>query len=220
MNAFVLPIHITAGALSVLAGAAALTVRKGGRAHRAAGSIFLPSMTTMAVTAAILGGDVGNIVAAALTIYLISTGWVTARRRDRTVGLFEIAAFVVAALCAAAMGFAAMRIATGAREAINPYIAYVTAFLSGALGVAALGDLSVVLRRGLFGAQRTARHLWRMCFGLFIAVGSFAAQGAQALPDWVPRAGLLFGSMSLVLAVMAYWLVRVLGAGRGGWQPW
>jgi len=40
----------------------------------------------------------------------------------------------------------------------------------------------VILRGGLVGAQRVARHLWRMCFGLFIAVGSFAAQGSTVLP--------------------------------------
>ena len=63
-----LPVHIAAGTLSVLAGAAALLFRKGGRAHRAAGSVFVVSMTVMAVTAAMLGKDIGNAVAGGLTI--------------------------------------------------------------------------------------------------------------------------------------------------------
>jgi hypothetical protein len=31
----------------------------------------------------------------------------------------------------------------------------------------------MLLRGGVVGTQRVARHLWRMCFGLFIAAGSF-----------------------------------------------
>jgi hypothetical protein len=39
--------------------------------------------------------------------------------------------------------------------------------------LAAAGDVRMLLRGGVFGAKRLARHLWRMCFGLFIAAGSF-----------------------------------------------
>jgi hypothetical protein len=48
-----------------------------------------------------------------------------------------------------------------------------------------------------------------MCFGLFIAVGSFAAQGARVLPPGV-RLPVLLASMILILGVMFFWLVRVL----------
>jgi len=75
--------------------------------------------------------------------------------------------------------------------------------------LAAIGDFSVILRRGIAGAQRIARHLWRLCFGLFIAVGSFAAQGAKIPPPGV-GAKVLLASMLVVVAVMLYWLVRVL----------
>ena len=47
-----------------------------------------------------------------------------------------------------------------------------------------------------------------MCFGLFIAVGSFAAQGAKVLPPGVGLPVLLV-SMVLIFGVMFYWLVRV-----------
>ena len=205
-----LPLHIAAGTLSVLAGAAALLFRKGGRAHRAAGSVFVAAMTVMAVTAAVLGGDVGNIFAGGLTIYMVGTGWVTARRGDGKAGLFEVGAFVVALVVAVAGFASAGLVASGAREAANPYIVFVTLFISSAIGLAALGDLSVVLRRGVSGAQRIARHLWRMCFGLLIAIGSFAAQGADALPASLRGPALVFGPMLLVLLVMLFWLVRVL----------
>jgi hypothetical protein len=39
--------------------------------------------------------------------------------------------------------------------------------------LAALGDIRMLVRGGVLGTKRIARHLWRMCFGLFIAAGSF-----------------------------------------------
>src|SRR5258708_2995774 len=39
--------------------------------------------------------------------------------------------------------------------------------------LAAAGDVRMLVRGGVLGAKRIARHLWRMCFGLFIAAGSF-----------------------------------------------
>ncbi len=216
----ILPIHIAAGTLSVLAGATALILRKGGKAHRTAGSVFVVSMVIMAATAAWVGmEDPGNAVAGTLTIYAVVTAWVTARRKDERAGAFEIAAFTVAALCAIGGFWSAYLIASGAKEAANPYIVFATPFISSVMALAALGDLSVVLRRGIAGAQRIARHLWRMCFGLLIAVGSFAAQGAEALPAALPRGELLLASMLVVLAVMAYWSVRVLFTGWRAQKP-
>lgn len=205
-----LAIHIAAGTLSVLTGAAALMLRKGDRLHRAAGTMFGPAMIVMALTAAVLGGDVGNALGGGMVIYFVTTSWVTARRGDKPAGAFEFVAFAVALLCATYFAWSAYQIATGARAAINPYIVHATVFISSGLALAALGDLSMVLRRNVSAAQRVARHLWRMCFALVIAVGSFAAQGATVLPKIIPGGLLLLGSMGLVLLVMLFWLVRVL----------
>jgi hypothetical protein len=207
----ILFIHIAAGTLAVLAGAAALVFRKGERLHRAAGIVFVAAMTVMGATAGIIGlSDPGNAVAGALVIYLIFTSLITVRRKDKKSGLFEIGGFVVALVFALLFAWSAYQIAAGRVEAENPIILGVTIFLSGVIALAAVGDLSVALRRGVSGAQRIARHLWRMCFALFIAGGSFMAQGADVLPAALPRMEMLLGSMLLVLLVMTYWLIRVL----------
>lgn len=210
MQTIIFSVHIAAGTLAVLAGAGALILRKGGPAHRAAGTLFTAAMVILAVTAAALGRDVGNAVAGGLTIYMVGTGWVAARRRDNQSGVFEIGTFVVALACAVAMFWSASLIVFGGQAAPNTLIGPMSFFLGGALVLAALGDLNVVLRRGVSSAQRTARHLWRMCLGLFIAVGSFAAQGAKALPAELPRMELLLSILALVLLVMCYWLARTL----------
>jgi hypothetical protein len=207
----VLIAHITAGTIAVLTGATALTSRKGARVHRAAGMVFVFAMAVMGVTAAIVGArDPSNAVAAVLVIYFVGTAWLTVRRGERLGRRVELGACLIAATVAGLGFWSAYLIATGAREAANPYILYASLFVNSAIALAALGDLTVVLRGGVAGGQRLARHLWRMCFALFIAVGSFAAQGVKALPASLPAPQILLAAILLVFLIMAYWLVRVL----------
>ena len=76
--------------------------------------------------------------------------------------------------------------------------------------LAGMGDLRALLARGLEGAQRTARHLWRMCFALSIAAASFFLGQASLFPEAVRNPLLLGIPVLLVLALMLYWLLRLL----------
>ena len=169
------------------------------------------AMLFMAATASILATmktEPGSVVGGLMTIYLIVTAWVAGHRKDGESGAFEIVASVAALGLAVVFAMGAYALATGATKAPNPVYPYVLYGISGTMVLAAGADLSVILRRGLVGAQRIARHLWRMCFGLFIALGSFAAQGAKVLP---PGVGLqvLLASMVLILGLLFFWLLRV-----------
>lgn len=211
----VLIAHISGGALAVLAGAIALSVRKGSPIHRAAGSVFFIAMLTGASSAAWLGyhaqpQDIGDVVAGAITIYLVSTAWVAAKRRDNEIGLFEKAAFAIAAAGGvAAFATTSMAVADG------------TAILGGVPGyifasvttLAASLDLSVILRGGLAGRQRIARHLWRMLLGFFIAAGSFFPGQLHLFPEFVRDIRpviILFIPAFTIIAIMFFWLFRVL----------
>jgi len=81
----ILVIHICAGTLGLLSGTAALSFRKGSPRHALAGQLFVSSMLTMAVGAvylAIVRHQPNNIGGGIITIYLIGTAWLTARRRE------------------------------------------------------------------------------------------------------------------------------------------
>lgn len=200
------------GTLGVLTGAGALLFRKGSGPHRVVGTVFVLAMVFMAATASILEtmkAEPGSVVGGLMTIYFIVTAWVAGHRKDGESGAFEIVASVAALGLAVVFAMGAYALATGAVKAPNPVYPYVLYGISGTMVLAAGADLSVILRRGLVGAQRIARHLWRMCFGLFIAVGSFAAQGAKVLPPGVGLQVLLV-SMVLILGVLFFWLIRVL----------
>ena len=68
----------------------------------------------------------------------------------------------------------------------------------------------MMLARGLQGRRRVARHLWRMCFALFIATGSFFLGQAKVFPKPIRVMPLLAIPAVLPLLLMLVWLTRVL----------
>src|SRR2546423_9856964 len=82
-------------------------------------------------------------------------------------------------------------------------------FLGTVCLLAAIGDARMIYERGLRGTRRLARHLWRMCFGLFVATGSFFIGQMKFLP-----APARVGPVLLVLRIappilLLYWMRRV-----------
>ena len=60
-----------------------------------------------------------------------------------------------------------------------------------------------------FGRQRITRHLWRMCYGLFIATGSFFLGQQQVFPAFLRGTIFLTLLALLPLPLLIYWLLRV-----------
>jgi hypothetical protein len=56
----------------------------------------------------------------------------------------------------------------------------ITASIGSVMLLAAVGDVRMLVGGGVVGAKRIGRHLWRMCFGLFIAAGSFSSDHQTA----------------------------------------
>ena len=102
-------VHVSCGTAGLVSGVVAAFAKKGERLHRVAGTIFFFSMLVMAVFAGWLAiaipGQMSNLLGAILTFYLVATGWLTVRRKQRTVGRAE--KFALAATCSFAWGWAA-----------------------------------------------------------------------------------------------------------------
>ena len=78
-----LPVHIAAGSLGILAGYVALFARKGARVHLKAGVIFVAAMLVMASSGTVMATiklNGGNIMGGAVAIYMVTTGLLTIRR--------------------------------------------------------------------------------------------------------------------------------------------
>jgi len=82
-------------------------------------------------------------------------------------------------------------------------------FLGTVCLLAAIGDFRMILEGGLRGTRRMARHLWRMCFGLFVATGSFFIGQAKFIPAPIRVMPLLFALGIAPLVILLYWMWRV-----------
>src|ERR1022692_5020033 len=56
----------------------------------------------------------------------------------------------------------------------------------------------------VFSAERIVRHLWRMCFGFFIATGSFFLGQQQVFPAWLRGSSVLFIPALLPLVLLIF----------------
>jgi hypothetical protein len=221
----ILLIHILAGSVGLLSGTAAILFRKGSPRHVLAGRIFVASMLTMgalAVYLAILRHQLNNIGGGILTIYLIGTAWLTARRRDGETSRWDWAAFLIPLALGIFTWMNGIQVVRSGATSQDGVPVGMTFFMGSVMLLAAGGDLRMLVRGGLFGAKRIARHLWRMCFGLFIAAGSFFMGPSNRPLRLLSRVGLgqhlpaalfstaLYLILTLIpLILLIFWLLRV-----------
>jgi uncharacterized membrane protein len=198
------PFHVTAGVIAIVAGFVALYAFKGGAVHRKSGTIFAYAMLVMSLSGAVMAvgraGAAINIPAGLVTAYLVITSLATVRPRSSGSQRLDRAAMVAAF----AIGAGSLLIASGgARGGM--------AFPLLMFGVVALfaaeGDRRMIRAGGLKGASRLRRHLWRMCTALFIAAGSFFLGPVRRIPEPLRIPALRLIPL-VVLVTMAYWLWR------------
>ena len=218
-----LPIHIAAGGLAIIFGAVALIAKKGRTIHRRSGMLFVYAMLTMGTTASILGirkGGLadGNVVAGLLTLYFVGTALTTVRPPSawtRRINAGALTMAIALALAAIVGGFKAIN-STQLSPGGVPYrtIGVMSFVLATALSLAAAGDVRIMLSGMPRGGPRLSRHLWRMCFALFIAAGSFFSireRVAKVLPEPFTTGRMRMLPILLLFGTMFYWLWRVRG---------
>jgi uncharacterized membrane protein len=205
----VLLVHILTASLGLLSGYVALSVAKGAPLHRKIGMLFVCVMLTMSVTGMLISAVEGvapaiNIPTALLTSYLVITSLTTvrpaaSRRIDVAAMLMGL---VVGLIC---ITLALVAIGKGGREA---GMAYPLVLFGAVAFLASGGDLRVIRAGGLRGAPRLSRHLWRMCFALFIASIAFFL-GPDRVPAMIRTPALRAAGVLVPILAMAYWLWRV-----------
>ena len=214
-----LVVHISAGVLAMFAGAAAISFRKGSRWHGMAGNVFVASMLVMATFASYLAymkHQPNNVFGGILTIYMVTTAWATARRRDGETGILDWVGFLFALSVGGLSIFHGLLKMAGREPVDVGTYPFMQLFMGSIILLAAIGDLRMLLR-GISGRQRIARHLWRMCFGWFIATGSFFLGQQQVFPAWLRGSPALLVPALLPLALLIFWMIRVrfTGAYKG-----
>jgi len=208
--------HITAGCIGILTGYAAVLVAKGEKKHRRVGTVFVVAMMVMSsvavfLAASLLGqlpGHTANVAAGTLAFYLTLSAYVTVKRPAGTIGLFERVSFLIPLGIGVLFLYWGM-MATRSKHGFDGYAPVFFFVFSGiSLFLAAL-DLRVLLKGGLAGTARIARHLWRMCFAFFFAAGSFFLGQQKVMPAWMHGSKILLLLGLAPLGFMLFWLIRV-----------
>jgi hypothetical protein len=182
-------------------------------------------MLTMAVGAvylAIVRHQPNNIGGGIFTFYLILTAWLTARRGDVETSKLDWAALLIPLALGVLSWTNGIRIVRSGATSQDGVPVGMIFFMGTVQLLAAAGDVRMLIRGGVLGAKRIARHLWRMCFGLFIASGSFFlgpsnrplrllsnVRLGQHLPRALFSTGLYLVLTILPLVFLIFWLVRV-----------
>jgi uncharacterized membrane protein len=208
MSSMLLPIHIAAGGLALVLGAVALSVKKGGTIHRRGGLLFVCAMLVMGTTAAILGNVGGGL----MTAYFVVTALTTVRPVSPWTRGINVAALIVVVGLAFLDILGGVKAFNSPRGVLNGVPFAMFFFLATVMILAAIGDVRI-MRFGIpRGGPRLARHLWRMCFALFIAAGSFFSireRVAKILPEPFTTGPMRTLPILLIFGAMFYWLWRV-----------
>ena len=218
-------LHIAGGIVGLLSGAAAMGFRKGSARHALAGRVFVGSMLSMAGAAvylAIRSHETPNILGGTLAFYLVATAWLTARRKDGETSKLDWGALVIPLVAGAWIFGLGLRKLSSHTPPDDGVPLGMNFFIGSVMLLSAAGDIRMLARGGLFGTGRLVRHLWRMCFALFIAAGSFFLGPANRPWRVLTSLGLgrhlspaLFStSLYLVLTLlpfifMIFWLIRL-----------
>ena len=213
-----LPVHIVAGGFAIVLGAVALLAPKGGAIHRSGGLLFVYAMLTMGISGSVLALRQSltnaNVLGGFMSAYFVVTALTAVRQPTPWTRALNAAALLVA------IGLAAVEITLGIkalgtpRGTLNGVPFFMLFFLATITSLAALGDIRVMRSGPLRGAKRLSRHLWRMCFALFIAAGSFfsiRARVARVLPEPFTTGPMRAVPVVLVFVAMFYWLWRLRG---------
>lgn len=208
-----LAFHALAGTAGLVGGWIAIATRKGGSLHRRSGLVFVAAMLAMGLSAVGISiyEGVRNVTTGAAAAYLVFTAWTTVRplpgseRRMSTVLLLLPLMFAILGFT---QGFAALDRPGKQFDGVPAGMHF---FLATIFSLAVIGDVRLIRAGSFTGTRRLARHLWRMCFALFIASGSFVAQLVRMpfMPASMRSVPVILLISAGPLVVLLYWMWRV-----------
>ena len=206
-------IHFGAGLLGIGSGFLAIAASKGGQAHRRAGVVFVVAMITGGIFAAgiaIFEQKVASVIGGIFTAYLVFTAFTTVKPlAGRYAHAVNVAVTLVGSFLALIQLKPVALALSDPTRVTNGVPALMTAFIGTVTVLASIGDWRLLRAGTITGVRRLARHLWRMCFGLFIASGSFFLGQIKFLPEPL-RIVPLLGALGISpLVVLLYWMWRV-----------
>jgi hypothetical protein len=207
-GAALMPLHVMGGILGLISGYIALVATKGQSWHRRSGMVFVSAMVVMSLSGAVVAAvDNRNngvsIVAGVLAFYLVTTAMLTVRPRPGYAPALDRIAMIFAGTLSVFCAIAAVDMARRGRPE-----AYASVMFAVVAAAAAIGDRRVLRAGRIAGVWRLRRHLWRMCFAMWIAAASFFWGPQGRVPEALRIPVLQAFCVLLPIGVMVYWLWR------------
>jgi uncharacterized membrane protein YidH (DUF202 family) len=181
---YLLPLHILAGTIALLAAAFAICSEKGKKIHITAGRTYYWGMAGIFLTAlpmSIITGNIFLFLIAFFSFYLAFAGRRFAQNRKGIASIFDWLA--VGLMIAAGLGMWVL--------AVFYYIEnnsqYITLTIFGFIAIA-LGytDYKTYKKQEATGKKRIARHLTNMLAGTIAVVTAVLVVNVNIEPQWLP----------------------------------
>ena len=197
--------HILGGAVAIVAGFTGLFVAKGSSLHRGSGQVFVVAMVVLGLSGVLLGNIPGGLMA----VYFAVTAFTAVRPLSRYLDIGLMLLALAFGLLNVVDGTATLLAGKMAKDGVP---AFMFLFLGTVMLLSFWGDYKLIRRGPLRGTPRIIRHLWRMCFSLWVASGSFFTIRKRVetiLPE--PFLGLPVRMIPVILPLLAifYWLWRI-----------
>ncbi len=190
-----LVVHICGGTLGLLSGTAAMCFRKGSPRHVLAGKVFVASMLTMGAFAAYLAivrNQPNNIGGGILTVYLIGTAWLTARRRDGETSRLDWVLLLIPLANGILSWMTGLKVVRSGASSQNGVPVGMILFMGSVCLFAAAGDVRIFFG----GSNRPLRLLSTVGLGKYLSPALF-------------NTTLYLVLTILPLILLIFWLVRV-----------
>jgi uncharacterized membrane protein len=208
-----LTMHIIAGTVCLVTGYVALFTRKGKARHRKYGNIFVAAAlftASSAILIAVLKPEkLISVVGGLTSLYLVLSGLRAATTRQSGLHRTDLILLIVpVATGALALGLAITAYYSTDRKLQGlPFGAYLFWALVSFVSIGA--DISYILRTKIKVSTRICRHLWRMCFGLFLAEAALILGQRHVLPAALQSPAYIATPLVVVLATMIFWIVKI-----------
>jgi len=204
--------HFGAGLLGLVTGAIALSVAKGGPLHKKSGLVFTYAMIAAGFLAAVIAAyenKAAMIIGGLFVVYLTFTAMTTVKSVSWNTRPLQIVLMLFAFAFWVFEYWRGSQVWQLPGHQYNGVPAGMMFFLGTISLFAAIGDFRMIREGSIRGTKRLARHLWRMCFGLFIATGSFFLGQMKFIPEPVRYMPLLLVLGVGPLVILLYWMWRV-----------
>ncbi|WDE05041.1 hypothetical protein SG34_027700 [Thalassomonas viridans] len=205
-------IHFLAGSVGILAGFMVFALPKYSPSHKVAGKTFLIAMLVLGLTSiyvAYIRTIFLSLINGIFICYLVASSWMAIKRKPGSTGYFEQVALAVVAVVAIMYFIFGMQAANSETGKLHGFASPVFYFFGCIATFAAALDMRMIYCGGVHGKQRIIRHVWRMCFTMFMATAAFFLGQAKLFPDAVRTIELLAIPVVLVILLSGYWLVRI-----------